>query len=85
MSNKKQTSVEWYEIEINSLIKNYESQEISKREFITVKHNIFYQAKEMEKQQIIDAFDKGISNGKENDYFILTSYGEQYYNETFKK
>jgi hypothetical protein len=47
----KQTAVEWYEKEINSLIERYESKEISKREFITMKHNLFYDAKEMEKEQ----------------------------------
>jgi hypothetical protein len=38
------------------------------------------QAKEMEKQQIVDAYDNGkyITSGKEFG-------GEQYYNETFKK
>jgi Icc-related predicted phosphoesterase len=48
----KQTAVELYEIEIDLLIEKYESKEISKREFITMKHNIFYQAKEIEKQQL---------------------------------
>jgi len=51
-SNMKQTAVELYEIEIDLLIEKYESKEISKREFITMKHNIFYQAKEIEKQQL---------------------------------
>lgn len=47
----KQTAVEWYEIEINSLIEKYEAKEISEIEFITMKHNLFYKAKEMEEQQ----------------------------------
>jgi hypothetical protein len=76
MSNKKQTAVEWLYEQLNGLNKP-----ILDEYFQTV----FSEAKEMEKQQIIEAFDKGISNGKENDYFILTSYGEQYYNETFNK
>jgi hypothetical protein len=42
------TAVEWYEKEINFLIEKYEAKEISKREFITMKHNLFYNAKEME-------------------------------------
>jgi hypothetical protein len=57
----KEKAVEWYEKEINSLIKRYEEKEISKREFITMKHNLFYDAKEMEKEQITDAFNKGLS------------------------
>jgi len=41
--------------------------------------NAYNKAKEMEKQQIIDAYDNGkyITSGKEFG-------GEQYYNETFK-
>ena len=58
----KQTAVEWYEIEINSLIENYEAKEISEREFITMKHNLFYKAKEMEKQQLQEMYLKGIEN-----------------------
>jgi hypothetical protein len=58
---EKQTAVEWYEKEINSLIERYEEKEISKREFITIKHNLFYDAKEMEKKQKMDAFNKGLS------------------------
>ena len=41
------------------------------------------QAKEMEKQQIVDAFDSGLYDGGEN----VSNYNlaaEQYYNETFK-
>jgi hypothetical protein len=47
------------------------------------------QAKAMEKEQIIDAFDEGKSDGyktaREWDEMILWSTAEQYYNETFKK
>jgi hypothetical protein len=56
----KQTAVEWYEIEISSLFEKYEAKEISKRDFITIKHNLFYQAKEMEKQQIKDGYISGM-------------------------
>jgi hypothetical protein len=71
----KQTAVEWYEIEINSLIEKHECKEISKREFITMKHNIFYQANEMFKQQIIDAYDSK----------VIETLANEYYNETFNK
>jgi hypothetical protein len=43
----------------------------------------FEKAKEMEKQQIIDAFDSGLYDGGEN----VSNYNlaaEEYYNETFK-
>jgi hypothetical protein len=61
-SNMKQTAVELYEIEIDLLIEKYESKEISKREFITMKHNIFYQAKEMEKDQAKKIWDTSQEN-----------------------
>ena len=61
----KQTAVEWLVEEIH---KNIEFIPVSMQE----------QAKEMEKEQIIDAFDEGNPNG-----FIIKC-GEQYYNETYK-
>jgi hypothetical protein len=70
-----------YEKEINSLIERYEAKEISKREFITIKHNLFYNAKEMEKEQITEAFKEGnLYHG-----WALKHEPEQYYNETYKK
>ena len=79
MKSNKQTAVEWYEQEINLLIEKYQSNEISQREFITMKHNLFYQAKEMEKQQIKDAWEDA------EGYNDLTNknLAEQYYNETY--
>ena len=74
----KQTAVEWYEKEINSLIEKYEAKEILKREFIYMKHNLFYNAKEMEKEMTIDAYLAGYS-ATENQ-----GDSEQYYNETYK-
>jgi hypothetical protein len=74
MEINKQTAVEWYEQEINLLIKKYQLNEISQREFITMKHNLFYQAKEMEKQQIIDAYEQGD---------IQLVNGKQYYEQTY--
>jgi len=63
---KKQTAVEWFYQRI--LSKDIES--------------IFEQAKEMEKQQIIDAFKRGTINEMNG---IEEINSEQYYNETFKK
>jgi hypothetical protein len=56
----KQTAVEWLQVQLN------ENGKLSVVDF--------YQAKEMEKKQIIDACNYG-------DFEEL---GEQYYNETFK-
>jgi hypothetical protein len=64
----KKTAVEWL-LEQLPTIDKYDSYYV----------NIINQAKEMEKQQIIDAYDKGEFNqGCNGD-------AEQYYNETFNK
>ena len=74
------TTVEWYEIEINLLIELYETKQIPQREFITIKHNLFYKAKEMEKQQIMQAvYDSMGTNFDPN-----MGRAELYYNEKFK-
>lgn len=69
------TAVEW-------LLANLISEPISEADF---EHNkeCWIKAKEIEKQQIIDA-----ANLQRNDYRGMPTYnksGEQYYNETFKK
>jgi len=79
----KLTAVEWYEKEINSLIIKYEAKEILNREFITMKHNLFYDAKEMEKEQIKDAYMSALPYGLE--YSHYDKYANKYYNEIYKK
>ena len=74
----KQTAVEW----LVEQLSNYDLKmiELFKKEI--------NQAKEMEKQQIIDAFDLGDANAihrvvQQRENYI--QYAEQYYNETFKQ
>ena len=67
----KQTASEWL---IDQLEKHYVKVDIKNTA-------VFYQAKEMEKQQIIDAYQQGFNNA----YFSNPLNPEQYYNETFKK
>ena len=68
MSNKKQTAVEWL---VNKIIE--ENGLISSKDV--------NQAKELEKQQIIDAYDLGMGHyGGVN----RRSDAEQYYNETYE-
>ena len=63
----KQTAVEWLR------------KELLKRDMDISIKDLFEQAKEMENEQIIDAYDKGEFNqGCNGD-------AEQYYNETFNK
>ena len=63
-------------------------QEFIKLESTIGVHGIMYeiieQAKEMEKQQIIDAVDIGFEEGCKFPEDIKLHNAEQYYNETFK-
>ena len=68
MSNKQQTAVEWLMDRLPHSIETQFSKQIE-------------QAKEMEKQQIIDAHLTGLIHPLEME---ATKQAEQYYNETFK-
>lgn len=76
MSNKKQTAVEW-------LINYIETQNKNGYEFHP-KYNeeIINQAKELEKQQIVNTY---LYGKYESDLVVMSDkyYAEQYYNETF--
>jgi hypothetical protein len=67
------TAVEWL---ANELLKEHP---------ILTNHDAINQAKEIEKQQIIDAYQKGIYNGQTNFGYGNNVTSEQYYNETFNK
>jgi hypothetical protein len=66
----KQTAVEWF---TNQLEKHYVFQDIKNT-------TAFLQAKEMEKEQIVNANRDGVDMVVDKKDFIS---GEQYYNETF--
>lgn len=68
---KQQTAVEWLEEQINLTFYVAEASEMNKRFQI-----VFQQAKEMEKEQIIDAYSQG---GLDSSYMPY-----KYYNETFE-
>jgi hypothetical protein len=65
-----ETAVEWLiqELKENSLLTFDEWKEL------------FEKAKEMEKEQIIETYNKAHSDG----YKDIDKFGEQYYNKTFK-
>jgi hypothetical protein len=86
------TAVEWLKSELTEVERNLINKTFLQLNNTLAGHrlkDIFEQAKEMEKQQIIDAFDEGKSDGyktaREWDEMILWSTAEQYYNQTFKK
>ena len=78
--NMKQTAVEWYNSKVIELMTQREQGNIDVLEFRNQLDLLLEQAKEMEKEQIIDAVNFGDERGKITTY----STAEQYYNETFK-
>jgi len=69
-----QTAVEWLFEKINPY-------------GLSVHESLFEQAKEMERQQIIDAYKQGIEDWNVGDLSCNTKNksAEQYYNQTFKQ
>jgi hypothetical protein len=76
MSNKKQTAVEWFWNQIENTEPNLNW------------YKILEQAKEMEKQQIIDAWYIGVEKeGEEHGHTFLwhrKDLAEQFYNENYE-
>ena len=80
----KQTAVEWLFKQISTSKHFYNLMEDINSRSTVAQSNIFDQAKEMEKEQIIDAFNQGnIYEGNFFDRVNITA--ENYYNETFKQ
>jgi hypothetical protein len=76
----KQSAVEWYGVKIGILLSKFLNNEISKGELHFGRFELEEQAKEMEKQQIIDS----ISNANKSNNRNVSLNPEQYYNETFE-
>ncbi len=70
MSNKQQTAVEWYAIEMANYLKDFYGDGI-------INIDILKQAKEMEKEKLEDAWVEGFKNWNPSKTF------EDYYNETY--
>ena len=71
------TALDWYCKEMNYLKINYTIGNIDENEYLIKQVQIYQQAKQMMKQQIIDSW----CNALDLNAF---EYAEQYYNETFK-
>jgi hypothetical protein len=74
MKYKQQTAVDWLQEQLECFGDNQELQMPW-----TTLDELFEQAKEMEKQQIIDAMDVT----QRTDFYVKYEGSEQYYNETF--
>ena len=75
-----ETAVEWLAKQFDSIVELYPSQ------FEKI-NNAIDKAKEMEKQNIKNAYENGDRNGAERVYYNSDrddKSAEQYYNETFK-
>jgi hypothetical protein len=82
----KQTAVEWLENQIKTSKHYFKLMAEIKNRSTVAQSNIFQQAKEMEKEQIIEAFDEG--QEYEYQYHINSTPkfdSLTYYNETFKQ
>jgi hypothetical protein len=82
------TAVQWYHKQIGFLFQQWHNHQITISEFHFKRLELQHQAKEIEKEQIINAVDEGISQGYGK--YIDTEWGrendwkaEQYYNETY--
>jgi hypothetical protein len=76
------TAVEWLECELGrrqSIIDSEPDGIVKKSMYANLYVDFFEQAKEMEKEQIIDAYAQGFIESERMD-----KGAEQYYNETFK-
>jgi hypothetical protein len=78
---EKQTAVEWLENQMKTSKYFYKLMEDINSRSTVAQSNILKQAKEIEKQQIIDAYQQGYNNA----YFNNPLSKEQYYQDTFKK
>lgn len=85
-----QTSVEWLEKQLLSHTK-IENSKYIQQEIIDIAvwqfNKYLEQAKQIEKEQIIEAHGKKINGGfrSNGDFFQEEINGEQYYNETYNK
>lgn len=70
-SSDTKTAVQWLESKFNEFETIYDSLPSGLYEYVN-------QAKEIEKQQIEDAYEKGISDGESG------RYSEEYYNSAFR-
>lgn len=80
------TSIEYFSEQIGIIYTQFSNGFISLNDFQTAFNNEYTQAKEMHKQEIIDAYAHGQNNGymySHNKAINISK--EQYYNQTFKK
>jgi hypothetical protein len=78
-NNKQQTAVDLYRIKISILTTDLFNEKISGNQFRTLERVAYEQAKEMEKERIINAWKAG--DGKYDK--VADKLAEQYYEQTY--
>ena len=79
---KQQTALEWYDNEIEKLFNQFTIDKINIYEFRTKRFKLLEQAKEMEKEQIINAFCNGDNTDCTSEQNI-EEFADEWYNETY--
>jgi hypothetical protein len=82
--NKQQTAIDFFNEQIRELEVEFEMTLISKKDYWLKRNVIVEQAKQLEKQQIIDAFWNGDNSDCTSEQ-NSKEFAEKYYNETFNK
>lgn len=85
IKNKSVTSIEWYDNQLKEIDFKLQAALITYEQCRLLMSEVFEQAKEMEKIQIIDAFEIGYENGACVQKGKSIYHGSNYYNETYKK
>jgi hypothetical protein len=82
-NNKQQTTVEWQFEQLFNSFEKFNNDEYTFDEYLKRNLEIRAQAKEMEKERIETAYNKGTVHGIDYPESTLPITGEQYYNETY--
>jgi hypothetical protein len=86
MENKKITAIDWLDKELGNLFISHQKGFMSYGKFIYLKHRLFKQAKEMEKEQMNEVSWEFWNEGAGYMYDGKKDYEsfEQYYKETYE-
>ncbi len=79
----KQTGVEWFSNQAYELFEQYSEGNFDRITLNKLMFEATNKAKEMEKEQIIQAYQQGVTD-EHGDTITFTTEGEDYYNTLFK-
>jgi hypothetical protein len=82
-NEKQQTAVDYYSKQIGKLTSDLVTGRISGKQFVILEIKLLEQAKEMQKEQIITAYQQGVTD-EHGDTITFKTEGEDYYNTIFK-